>query len=332
MMSVPAVSVIIPLYNAEKYLAASLESILAQTLRDFEVIVVNDCSTDNSVEVVERYAEKFGGRLKLFSMEKNSGSGALPRNKGLTLSRGEYVFFMDNDDLLTPTALEELYTAAKNFSAEVVYLERHFEASGDLSEIQIAGETFGEPTLETENLSERVRALLGRKFFLTPWSKFVKRDFLLEHEIFFPHVTICDDDIWTCALIFFAKRIVRVPNPVYVWRLTEKSAMRKERTPQETLSFWLNPIIFGIKTLDKFMNRIEFFRRNVQYRCAVLEFFVHTKTAQVFESSLNLSLPEIFSAIENEFGKSLGEQDVLISWLLTDLITQQKIFAQIKNT
>ncbi len=332
MTNAPAVSVIIPLFNAENFISQTLESILNQTLKNFEVIVVDDCSTDNSREVVEGCAEKFGGRLKLFGTEKNSGSGALPRNKGLSLSRGEYVFFMDNDDLLTPTALEELYTQAKNFSADALYLERHFEANEDLSEIQIAGETFGCPTLETENLAERIRALVDRKFFLTPWSKFVKRDLLVEHEIFFPHVTICDDDIWTCAIIFFAKRIVRVPNPVYVWRLTEKSVMRRERTPQDTLNFWLNPIIFGIKTLDKFMSRIEFFRRNVQYRCAVLEFFVHTKTAQVFESSLNLSLAEIFSAIENEFGKSLGEQDVLISWLLTDLITQQKIFAQIKNT
>ena len=332
MTNAPAVSVIIPLFNAENFISQTLESILNQTLKNFEVIVVDDCSTDNSVAVVEGCAEKFGGRLKLFGTEKNSGSGAFPRNKGLSLSRGEYVFFMDNDDLLTPTALEELYTQAKNFSADALYLERHFEANEDLSEIQIAGETFGRPTLETENLAERIRALVDRKFFLTPWSKFVKRDLLVEHEIFFPHVTICDDDIWTCAIIFFAKRIVRVPNPVYVWRLTEKSVMRRERTPQDTLNFWLNPIIFGIKTLDKFMSRIEFFRRNVQYRCAVLEFFVHTKTAQVFESSLNLSLAEIFSAIENEFGKSLGEQDVLISWLLTDLITQQKIFAQIKNT
>ena len=332
MTNAPAVSIIIPLFNAENFISQTLESILNQTLKNFEVIVVDDCSTDSSRAIVESYAEKFGGRLKLFGMEKNSGSGALPRNKGLSLSRGEYVFFMDNDDLLTPTALEELYTQAKNFDADALYLERHFEANEEVSEIQIAGETFGRPTLETENLAERIRALVDRKFFLTPWSKFVKRDLLVEHEIFFPHVTICDDDIWTCAIIFFAKRIVRVSNPVYVWRLTEKSVMRRERTPQETLNFWLNPIIFGIKTLDKFMNRIEFFRRNVQYRCAVLEFFVHTKTAQVFESSLNLSLPEIFAAIENEFGKSLGEQDVLISWLLTDLITQQKIFAQIKNT
>lgn len=332
MTAAPAVSVVIPLFNAENFISQTLESILNQTLKNFEIIVVDDCSTDSSRAIVEGCAEKFGGRLKLFGTEKNSGSGALPRNKGLTLSRGEYVFFVDADDLITPTAVEELYTQAKNFSAEVVYLERHFEANEDLSEIQIAGETFGRPTLEAENLAERVRALVGRKFFLTTCSKFVKRDFLLEHEIFFPPFTPSEDDVWTYALIFFAKRIVRVPNPVYVWRLTKKSVMRRERTPQETLTFWLNPIIFGIKTLDKFMSRIEFFRRNVQYRCAVLEFFVHTKTAQVFESSLNLSLPEIFSVVENEFGKSLGEQDVLISWLLTDLITQQKIFAQIKNT
>ena len=331
MANIPAVSVIIPLYNAEKYLAECLESILVQSLREFEVILVDDCSTDSSRAIVERYLPKFGGRLKLYAMEKNSGSGALPRNKGLMFSRGEYVFFMDNDDLLTPTTLEELYTQAKNFSADVVYLERHFEASGDLNEIHLAGETSGKPTLETNNLAERIRALIDGKIFLTPWSKFVKRDLLLEHENFFPHLTICDDDIWTCALIFYAERFLRVPNPVYVWRLTEKSVTRRERTPQETINFWLNPIIFGIKTLDNFMSRIEFFQHNVQYRCAVLEFFVHTKTAQVFKSSLNLSLPEIYAAINDNFGKLLGEHDVLISWLLTDLIIQQKNFAQLKQ-
>ena len=91
------VSVIIPMFNEEKYIGECLESILAQTFKDFELIVVNDCSTDSSVEVVESYAEKFGGRLKLFSTEKNSGSGAVPRNKGLNFSCGEYIF------LWTPT-------------------------------------------------------------------------------------------------------------------------------------------------------------------------------------------------------------------------------------
>ena len=332
MANTSTVSVIIPLYNAEKYLGKCLESILAQTLRNFEVIIVDECSTDGSSAIVKNYIPKFDERLKLFSMEKNSGSGALPRNRGLKLSCGEYIFFVDADDLLTPTALEELHAAAKNFSADVVYLDRHFEASDDLDEVHVAGETLGKPTLETENLAERVRALIDRKIVLATCSKFVRRDFLIDHEIFFPPFTPAEDDVWTCALIFYAKRLVRVPNPVYIWRLTKGSVLRKERVAKETLTFWLKSIIFGIKTLDKFMSRIEFFQQNVQYRCAMLEFFVHTKTAQVFESSLDLSLPEIYSAIENEFGKSLGEHDVLISWLLTDLITQQKIFAQLKNT
>ena len=331
MMSMPAISVVIPVHNEEKYIAECLESLLAQTFRDFEVVVVDDCSTDSSRAIVERYAQKFGGRLKLFGTKKNSGSGSLPRNKGLKLSRGEYVFFVDADDLITPTALEELHGAAKNFSADVVYLERHFEASSDLGEVQIAGETSGTATLATDNLAERVHALVERKIFLTPWSKFTRRDFLLEREIFFPPFVPSEDDIWTCAVIFFAERLVRVPNPVYIWRQTKESVLRKERTPQETINFWMTPIVRGIKTLDEFMSRIEFFRQNVQYRCAVLEFFVHSKTAQVFGSSLSLTLPEIFSAIENEFGSSLGEHDVLISWLLTDLIAQQKIFAQLKN-
>ena len=86
MANVPEVSIIIPLYNAEKYIAECLESVLAQTFKNFEVIIVDDCSTDNSCTIVESYIPKFSGRLKLYHMEKNSGSGALARNKGLKLS------------------------------------------------------------------------------------------------------------------------------------------------------------------------------------------------------------------------------------------------------
>ena len=331
MANAPAISVIIPMYNAEKYIAECLESIIIQTVHNFEVIIVDDCSNDKSTEIVERYIPKFDGRLKLFGTEKNSGSGALPRNKGLKLSRGEDVFFVDADDMIIPEALEELYISAKNFSADVVCLEKYFEANDDLSNIYIAGDSADKPILEAENLAERVHALINRKFFLTTWSKFVRRDFLIEHEIFFPLFAPAEDDVWTYALIFYAKRLLRVPNAVYVWRQSEKSVLRTERTHDETLNFWLKPVIFGIKMLEEFMRRIEFFQRNPKYRCAVLEFFVHTKTAQVFESSLNLSVPDIYETIKNKFGKSLGEHDVLISWLLTDLIIQQKNFAQLKN-
>ena len=334
MLNAPAVSVIIPLYNAERYIAECLESILIQNLQDFEVIIVNDCSTDSCRQIAESYLEKFSGRLKIYDNEKNSGAGAA-RNHGLRRASGEYIFFMDADDLIIPTALEELYNAAKDFSADVVYNELFFESNPNLSKISVKSlqknNFVNMPTLETDDLAKRVYGIINLRYWVTPWCKLVKRDLLIEHEIFFPHIAPAEDDIWTYALVFYAKRFLRVPNTVYVWRRTELSVMRKNRSPQEILNFWINPIIFGIKTLDNFMNQIEFFQKNPQYRCAVLEFFVHSKVAQIFEASLNLSIPEIYASIENEFGKSLGEHDVLISWLLTDLIIQQKNFVQLKN-
>ncbi|MBR1807751.1 MAG: glycosyltransferase family 2 protein [Selenomonadaceae bacterium] len=116
-----------PLYNVEKYVGECLDSILAQTLQDFEVIVVDDCSTDSSVAVVESYMSKFDGRLKLTRMKKNSGGAGLPRNKGIEFSCGEYLAFVDPDDTITPTAFEELYTLAKNFDADVVHCEKWYQ-------------------------------------------------------------------------------------------------------------------------------------------------------------------------------------------------------------
>lgn len=330
MTNAPAVSIIIPMYNAEKYIAECLESLLIQTLQDFEVIVVDDCSSDNSCAVVESYAEKFGGRLKLAHMEKISGSGALPRNKGLRFSRGEYLFFVDADDLLTPTALEELYTLAQNFTADVVYCQKHYEADSNTKNFRLVlnheGKFFDKPTFEPENLAERVKKIIAGEFCGTPWCKFVRRDLLVEHEIFFPHCKISEDELWSYGLLFWAKKFLRVPNAVYISRQSEDSISRIRRTPAQEINFWLNPLIKGLKLLDDLMGKFEFFRRNPKYRCALLENFVHTRFSCVFKASQKLQLLETYTGIRNEFGKDFGEHDVLLSFLLADLIEQQKIF------
>ncbi|MBR1807746.1 MAG: glycosyltransferase family 2 protein [Selenomonadaceae bacterium] len=126
-MQMPAVSVIIPLYNAEKYIGECLDSILAQTFQDFEVIVVDDCSTDSSAQVVESYMPKFDGRLRLERTLANSGSPGLPGNMGVRFSRGEYLLILDNDDAITPDAIEKLYTTAKDFDADVVACEKYYQ-------------------------------------------------------------------------------------------------------------------------------------------------------------------------------------------------------------
>ena len=317
------------MFNAEKYIAECLDSLLTQTFTNFEVIIVDDCSTDNSIAIVESYASKFNGRLTLSHMETNSGSGALPRNKGLELSRGEYVYFMDADDLFTKTALEELYALAKDFDADVVYCEKNYQTNNDGSNLKVTscqkGDFVDRPTFDTEDLSQRVMNILETRYWVTPWNKFVRRRLIVEHEIFFPPVKISEDTVWTWGLVLYAKKFLRVPNIIYIRRLSEDSMMRTKRTPQRKINFWLNPVLFGLKSLDKFMSKVEFLRQNPSYRYAVLENFVVTKFNMIFKDSAQLPPFVTYETLKHEFGDKLGEHDVLICAMCTVLNTQQKI-------
>ena len=302
-----------------------------QTFQNFEVIVVDDCSTDSSCAIVESYIPKFGGRLTLSHMEENSGSCALPRNKGLTLSRGEYIFSIDADDFLTKTALEELYTLAKNFDADVVYTEKYYDLNSTEKNIKVFSPQRGgfvdKPTLETENLSERVQGILNGRYWVTAWCKFVRRNLLIENEINFPHCKISEDDIWTYGLVFYAKRFLRVPNVVYTYRIHEESTTGKNKTPEQNIDFWLNPIFFGLKKLDSFMSKLDFFQKNPQYRYAILESFIINKTFTPYKDTWQMPPFAIYEIIKQNFGKNVGEQDVLVSALCTYAITLQKINA-----
>ena len=159
----PAVSVVIPMYNAEKYLAVCLESLLIQTFTDFEVIVVDDCSTDNSCAVAESYLEKFGGRLKILTLEENTGTPGLPRNVGLEFSQGEYICFVDADDLLVDDALKTFYQFAEDYRADVVYTEAGYICNEEPIPKFIVEDswdeklTVKEPTLESENFAIRMQ-------------------------------------------------------------------------------------------------------------------------------------------------------------------------------
>ena len=97
------VSIVMPLYNCEKYIAKSIESVLSQTYQDWELLIVDDCSTDKSVEVVKSYNDK---RIKLLSNEHNSGA-ALSRNYALREAKGKWIAFLDSDDTWVRTKLEE---------------------------------------------------------------------------------------------------------------------------------------------------------------------------------------------------------------------------------
>lgn len=110
------ISIVIPSYNSEKYIAKTLESVLAQTYRDFEVLVMNDCSQDQTAEIVEAYAMR-DSRLHLVNLSGNKGVSHA-RNKGVQMASGEWISFLDSDDLWEPEKLEKQLALQKYLSTE----------------------------------------------------------------------------------------------------------------------------------------------------------------------------------------------------------------------
>lgn len=296
------VSVIIPVFNAEKFLGACLESLMNQTLKDYEVLVVDDCSTDDSVAVAENFLERFGGRLKILHTEKNSGSGSVPRNVGLKFSRGEYIFFMDNDDLLTPVTLETLLNLAEKFRAEVVYMDSGLVSDGKTAWVTAWSKTdsLDQPTLEPEDISARVEKFLRTSYGWAPWQKFLRRDFLLANEINFPRVKISEDVLWTFKVICLAKNFLRVPNQLYIWRSVKNSWSRAERSSEDEIKFWLDPLINGLDDLDGFMDGIIFFTQNPRCRFEVTNFFVKMQLAGMLGALRKVKLDELYEIVHDQ--------------------------------
>ena len=303
----PAVSVIVPVYNAEKYLPACLESLSAQTLTDFEVIAVDDCSTDSSLSVAENFRAR-DGRIKVISLATNTGNPSVPRNVGLENSRGKYVLFTDNDDLLVGNALEIFFDAAETFRADVVYTQRGYicDEDGNLTVTALDKNPapVESPTLETFDIGQRVENFLRTGYGWAPWAKFVRRDFLVANKIFFPRVKISEDVLWSFKVTCAAKNFLRVPTPLYVHRESKTSWSQLERPPVDELKFWIDPLLKGLDYLDEFMDATEFFAQNPNYRFEVTNFFVKMRVEGMLGALEKLSRTELYEIVRREFSSS----------------------------
>ena len=117
-MTKPKISIIIPVYNVEKYLRECLDSCINQTLENIEIICVDDCSTDDSYKILEEYQSK-DPRIEIFKQKQNNRQGAA-RNKGLEIATGEYIWFVDSDDYIDTKACQILYDAIRDFNVDIL--------------------------------------------------------------------------------------------------------------------------------------------------------------------------------------------------------------------
>ena len=314
----PAVSVIIPLYNAEKYVGECLDSLLAQTFQDFEVIVVDDCSSDNSCAVVNKFIDEMirqgGYKIKLIKLSKNSGSPGAPRNFALGKAHGKYIYFLDADDLLTETALEELYNVAENFNADVVHVEKYIIFKGDSAEVQSfqTGEFVTEPTLETFDIGERVMAFTQKRYVWWGCNKLFRRQFLIDNRIKFPETSVFEDMAFAFMCLVTAKNYVRVPFVSYRYRIREDSLSHQGRSAIDSTLTAMSIV----KILDDFMGGKKFFRANPRYRYVMLDFFLQERLeiiAKKFFIYGNSSPDEVFNFLRDKIFSSNPQDNVALT-------------------
>lgn len=282
------VSVIIPMYNTEKYIEECLTSLVNQTLKNFEVIVVDDCSTDNSLAVAKKTIPLFATqniKFSIITFSKNSGCPGIPRNVAIDFAKGKYVYFLDSDDFLDETALEDFYKVAEEFVADIVHAQKSFkyaEINGKFENQLInldKGKFVENPTLETFDIDERIKNFVEKNYNTLMWNKFFRREFLLENNIKFPAITVSEDFIFSLMCLTCAKNYVRIPFIGHHYRKRTGSMTNSSAT---TATASLN-LVEGVYVLDSFMKRQKFFIDNPKYRYLIIDAFNQILSDLIFK-------------------------------------------------
>lgn len=307
------VTVIIPMYNAEKYVAECMQCLVDQTFQDFDIIVVNDCSTDNSVAEVEKFKPQFKGRLKIKSLPKNTGASATPKNTAVQMSRSKYVTFLDSDDYLSKTALEELVKVAEETNAEVIHCSKFYTFDDGTDKINLG--TFqttchvDKPTLETGDLAERLKKFTERGFLWWGCSKLIRRDFLVNNKIQFPQIGVWEDLVFVFQCVIFAKTYVRVPNVIYYYRKRMDSLSHIPKDPFDIV----NTLIKVTGFIDEVMNRVEFFKQNPYWRFTFLDWHIQERMnviSKALYGDMKLQPFQVTAFFRKKFEKTFPESQL----------------------
>lgn len=235
-------SVILPIYNVEKYLEECVDSILTQTFTDFELILVDDGSKDKSGEICDYYAKK-DGRVKV--IHKQNGGQASARNAGFEMATGESVVFIDSDDFVTKTSfLQDLYESFIASGADIV-LYKHAKFVNDLSPCTYSFSF----TNAIENNDELLLELVKKDtYFGMAWSKSFKRSLAQDNGVRFDPTLSCEDMDWYFNLVFKAEQIRAIDETYIAYRQREGSV---------TATIKIKNLADFVLTLEKWSKNIE---------------------------------------------------------------------------
>lgn len=220
-------SYIIPVYKVEEYLNQCVESVLSQSIDDYEIILVDDGSPDNCPAMCDEYREKYPDIVKVIH-KKNEGL-AVARNAGFEAAQGEYVYFIDSDDYLLPDSVGDFYKKAIEYDADVIqasYVSLD-DKTGETVRCSTCFET--DRIYSHSDMEEAVNSMMEKNILIYVWRNLYKTSFLRNNSIFSdPKLRTMQDAPFNTEAFLKAERFSAVDIPVYCYRLREGSIQRKK--------------------------------------------------------------------------------------------------------
>ena len=221
----PKVSVIVPIYNMERVLRRCLDSLVSQTEHDFEVILVDDGSTDNSADICEEYAGR-DDRLRI--VRKKNGGVCSARNAGLDIARGEYVACVDPDDFVDRDHIAAIYSEAKQHDCDIIITDSLLNGEYIRKNIQSS------ESILADTVSFRIP-------FMTLWSAFIKRDLIEKNNIRFTPEHLChyEDVLYLLRLLVLKPKVCYLPKASYHYETGQGvhlSLSRSEKTVRSVIA------------------------------------------------------------------------------------------------
>ena len=212
------VSVIIPIYNVEKYLRECLDSVVNQTLKDIEIILINNGSTDSSVEIIEEY-KRVDNRIKSIDNKINVTAGEA-RNQGLEIAKGEYLSFLDSDDWFEVDMLEKAYNVCKNNNSDIgIFNGEAFDSDTRLKLYDIKPPYFFRKKFNNKKFMPiECKENLFNLFSPVAWNKLFKTTYVKHKGLKFQEILAGNDNFFVLSSLFFAKNLIYINNNLVHYR------------------------------------------------------------------------------------------------------------------
>lgn len=248
---IPSISILIPVYNVETYISRCLKSIQMQTFTNYEVIIVDDGSRDNSIKIAEEFVQK-DHRFKIIRKNENEGL-MMARRTGYLNAKGKYIFFCDSDDYLLPQALEVLHTTAEMTDTEIV-------VGNVIMEYETGGRRHINRARKAKNIDQFKKAILIDSLS-TIWGILYRRNLFSKNQYeTFMHQNFSEDRILLYQVLQKAKSITSIDKEVYIYYINNKSmtqqGLSKERLEEQMFAInWCYDWIKKNEDLDELNNR-----------------------------------------------------------------------------